>query len=313
MPPPIAPEVVIAPPAAKAPTHSLLRVGADLLNFDGDSTAIRAELGDRWQAGVEFLAESCDNGALFIPCCSTEVPEAVSPPTVVYIPGIAMATWSCSSWSRKALDFKGRARRKLEAVSSHHLATEFWRGDQAIACDLPNNYLANSESVTILNDGATSTPLVYALGMLQDAISDCNTGSPGVIHAKRSLLNLWKSAHLVRSQKDPDGTMRFFDVFDNEFISDSGYDGSGPDGTIDETGDTQWAYATGVVGVAAGEITINPEKESQALDRATNSLSYTAQQVVAAAWDSCCHFGINVSVCSTCCVSPLIADDTPGG
>lgn len=307
MPPPVAPEIIVAPPASKAPRHSLLRVGQDLLNFDGDSTEITENIGDRWEAGVEFTPEGCDEGSLFIPCCSTDVPVGVAPETVIVVPGIAMATWTCSSWSRRALDYKGRARRKLEAVASHHLAAEFWRGEAATLCDLPNDFLANLTTLTVLNEGATSTPLVYALGLIQDALGSCLNGGEGVIHSTRSVLNLWQSAHLVHQVIDPDGTIRFFDIFGNEFIADSGYDGSAPDGTVDSTGNTQWVYATGTVGVAQGDIIINPEKESQALDRATNTLTYTAQQTVVAAWDGCCHLGINVNICSTCCVDPLIA------
>lgn len=307
MPPPIAPEIVVAPAAAKAPRHSLLRVGADLLNMDGDSTEIRSDLGDRWEAGVTWLPEGCDEGSIWIPCCSDDVPDSVVPDSVIVIPGVAMATFKCSTFSRGALDYRGRARRKLQAVASHHLATEFWRGDAAIECDLPNDWLANPDTVTIVNSGAVSTPLLYALGLLQDALADCLNGGFGVIHAKRSLVNLWASASVIEKRIDSDtGTIRFFDMFDNEIIADSGYDGSATDGTIDETGDTQWVYATGIVGVASGNIIVNPPTEAEAVDRATNLVTYTAQQTVVAGFDNCCHFGINVSVCSTDCPDPLI-------
>ena len=311
MAPPIAPQVVIAPPAAKAPRHSLLRVGHDLLTFDGDKTEInQSEVNNRWEAGVEFLPEGCDSGGLWVPCEGQSFEPGTNPDSVVYIPMLAWAPWTCSSFGSEAIDFKGRATRKLDSVASHWLEREFWDGANAQAFALPNLYLAGP-TVTILNPFATSTPLVYAFGLLEQAISECLPGGEGTIHMSRMVATLLESAHLIHHIPDEQNkdTIRFFSQFGHEIIVGSGYDGSAPTslgGGVDPTGDTQWIYATSPVGVKEGKVQMTPEKESEALDRKTNTITYVANRTVAATWDGCCHFGINVNLCSTCCVSPLI-------
>jgi len=312
MAPPIAPQIVIAPPASKAPRHSLLRVGHDLLNFDGDDTEISRDIGNRWEAGVQFLAEGCDSGGMWAPCSNDAFTPGDTPAFNDYIPFVAWAPWTCSSWSRRAIDFKGRARRKLESVASHWLEREFWTGAVAQANGIPNLYLGGP-TVTILNPLATSTPLVYGFGLLEQALSECLPGGEGTIHMSRMVATLLESAHVIHHIPDEQNkdTIRFFSQFGHEIIVGSGYDGSAPTsegGAVDATGDTQWIYATSTVGVKAGEIQMTPERESQALDRATNTLTYVATQTVAATWDGCCHLGINLSLCSTCCVSPLIIE-----
>lgn len=308
----VAPEIVIAPPIAKVPRHSLLRVGFDLLAGGGDGGDV-GKIGNRWEAGVTFFPEGCDSGGLWVPCSDDVFGEGTCPDNIIYIPTVAWAPWTMSTFGSEAIDAKARAERKLASVASHWLERELWTGAEAQANGLPNLYLAGP-TLTILNPFATATPLVYAFGLLEQAISECLPGGEGVIHMSRMVATLLESAHLIHhipDEKNKD-TIRFFSQFGHEIIVGSGYDGSAPTslgGGTDATGNTQWIYATGPVGVKAGEVQMTPEKESQALNRGTNTITYVAQQTVAATWDGCCHLGINVNLCSTCCVDPLIAPE----
>lgn len=315
--PAIANGVVIAPPAAREPRHSLLRVGEDLLHLDGDASLISRDIDPRWEAGVQYLPEGCDSGGVYYLCEAVDFTVSTAPETVTNIPMVVWAPWTCSTFGSKATDFKKRAKRKLESVKSHWLEVEFWRGDHAVTSGYDNLYLGRSASLTIVNPAATSTPLVYAFGLLEQALSTCMNGGGGVIHVSRMVATLLESAHLIKVVPDSDkknSTIRYYTMFGTEVIAGSGYDGSGPGQAVaDVTGNTQWIYATGPVGVAEGKVIVTPETEREAMNRSTNQLSYVAARTVAATWDGCCHLGINVNLCATCCVDPLIPSGGGGG
>jgi hypothetical protein len=85
---------------------------------------------------------------------------------------------------------------------------------------------------------------------------------------------------------------------------DDGYDGSDPDGNVDATGETAWAYATGIVPVWTGAIRTIPDEGdlAAALDRSLNTIEWRVERPTLAMFDGCVHAGVNVDLCSTCCV-----------
>ena len=63
-----------------------------------------------------------------------------------------------------------------------------------------------------------------------------------------------------------------------------GYDGSDPDGNVDPTGETAWAYATSMVEIKLGRATLLPGagEIAAAIDRSTNLAEWRAERPVAA-------------------------------
>lgn len=82
--------------------------------------------------------------------------------------------------------------------------------------------------------------------------------------------------------------------------------GTAGSSTTDETGDTQWAYATSPTQVWLSDIHVFPDVENASNEMGNllfeeNEIEFSAQRFAAPLWDNCCHFGINVDLCSTCC------------
>lgn len=297
----IAPQVTVAPPAAREPLHSLIRVGDDLLDLDGDNSLTTPSLGDRWEAGVEYLPECLSPGTILVPCVATDLGITAFGDVAQATPFLVVTGIGCSTFGHQGIDFEGRVERALRASASFQLEQEFWQGSAAQANTLPNNYLSNSSSVTDLNPGAPSTPLLHGFSMMQYSLGRCMLGAPGMIHMSRNVFTLLFSAGVIEKVVESNGTIRYFDSFGNEIVSGTGYDGSGPDGTTDSDGNIFWIYGTGRVGVATSAIVPNEID----VNVATNDVEIYAQQSVVAMWDNCCHLGIALNICNTCCTDVL--------
>jgi hypothetical protein len=77
--------------------------------------------------------------------------------------------------------------------------------------------------------------------------------------------------------------------------------------TIDETGVTAWAYATSLTQVRLSEAQVWPdptnlENELGARMFEENEPEFFAARLGAVTFDGCCHAGIEIDMCSTCCV-----------
>jgi hypothetical protein len=79
-------------------------------------------------------------------------------------------------------------------------------------------------------------------------------------------------------------------------IAGAGYDPLvGPFAAANELADTEaWVYATGMVDVRLGEPMIYPETMAEALDRATNTVTYRGERTAAVNPDGCCMFAVLV-------------------
>jgi len=217
-------------------------------------------------------------------------------PIVEYRPWMAQVGDRCSTFGWQARDFQGRARRALLASQSRIVETELLTGAIAQEAGFPNLYLQGPQTVDLSPGG--SSPLVYALAALQQAIAEGQNGR-GMIHATIPTVTLWLAASAIRR----DGNL-LVDALDNIVVPGAGYDGGGPGGTApDPTGETAWAYATGIVEVRQADVTILPGSLDEALDRASNTIAWRAERTVAAWWDGCVSSAINVNLCETCCVA----------
>lgn len=267
---------------------------------------VRPVTGDdmHWQGGFTFAPNGCLTATLADPQCdhnAFDIDGDDLPTVVEYTPHVVTVAAKCGALTGTARDELGaRVRSALEAAQGPPIERELWRGDRAISDSLPNFYLAGGSPAFVnLTPGADDAiPGFYALSALQAALAECNNGARGMIHASRQVVTMWQRFNVVRLE----GTV-MLDAYDNWIVAGAGYDGSDPDGDVDATGNTSWAYATGLVDVRLGEVVTIPGLGAiaDALDRGNNLMQWQANRIVGATWDGCCHAGARVNVCDTCC------------
>lgn len=262
------------------------------------------ETAHNWQSGFSFSPNGCVPATILDPQCGSDDNASIEPsdlPAVVdFIPYLVLVAAHCTSLQgASGADLGARIRAIVELDQGVAVEEELWKGTKATASSWPNFFLAGgSPNFDNLTPGPTDAiPGMYALGALQAALGQCNGGVRGMIHASKQVVTMWQERNLVRRE----GTA-ILDLYDNFIIAGAGYDGTGPDDEFDATGNTSWAYATGMVDVRLGGIDTVPtlDRIEQALDR-TNDFMWQAQRFAAATWDGCCHIGARVNVCETCC------------
>lgn len=255
----------------------------------------------RWENGYTWRPlGGCAEADTWAPCSGDEKVIDPTAPLVEVIPWTAYAGFTCSTWAIEEIERIAHAEIRLAARAGQAIELELWAGDIAQAMDYPNPYLASPAAVQLTHPGQVSA-LRHGLGNLQDAIRDClGSEVPGVIHATPQTVALWASEHMVFDY--PDGILR--DIFGNIVIGGAGYataEGEGPDGDVDPTGKTVWAYATGPVRAMLGPVYITPDDTGEALIRTTNDITWRAERTVSAAFDPCCLFANRISLCDINC------------
>lgn len=261
------------------------------------SAAQEVQTPDRWDLGITSpAAETCIQGATFDPSCLAIQPDVngvKAPPFIDPIrPGTPWDTdpfalesgFECDAQGLKMIDFPGRARRQLEAVTSKLMEFELWTGEQK-----PGNPSLDKDAV-VLAGGVAQAPL-RALIHLGSALSSCGSGGPGMLHAPTWLVDLWIGLYgaLVVEQ----GARLTTKVRKDIIVAGTGYPGTGPDGATVAAGRT-WVYATGQVQYRLGEILVFPETVKEATNRGTNDVEYTAMRMAMVNFDPCCHFAVLV-------------------
>lgn len=261
------------------------------------SAEVITEPDSRWESGVSYEPEMCGNdrtGTMGV-CNLTSQSKTVAlgGGAVDVESFIVWAGDSCSSFGFASRDWQGRARRKLAACESRLVERELWRGElsRGHAPDWPNKYLAHSDSDIVTT--SQTTPL-NALACLEQALAECNCGSQGMIHATPQLVTHWASQQLVRREGN-----KIFTTLGTVVVPGSGYDGSGP--AASAGGDpvapagSIWAYATGMVHIRLGPVVPMPNNLNEALNRATNTITYYAERIVEVSWD-CCHMAAEIDL-----------------
>lgn len=287
------PRSTVQAPTRQPPVLTLIGASRTLA---GDTTPdIGAAV--RWEGGgVEFEPLPCNTETVpYVPGCAEldlddrERPDVQKFDTITLWKGVR-----CSSRPRELEAAQARARQLLLVDQHRQLEHEFWTGDihQAASPDLEGRWLAQDGVVEELSQDA---PLVYGLAALQEALGSGSAGGTGcgrgMIHATIPTATLWLAASAIRREG-----LLLLDAFDNIIVPGVGYDGSSPDGTVDGTGETAWAYATGIVDTRLADIDAR-----SAHNPTTNNVDAIASREAIAYWDGCCHYGVNVNLCNTDC------------
>lgn len=250
----------------------------------------------RWEIGIAFTPEATAvTGDILDDVCGDAVRSDPPALTIVeYQPWEVSASVKCDAPSFTEGELNERGHRQLAKVLTRAVEMELWRGEKSQANAWPNNWLANSASYTDLSAGG-ARPLAYALADLQYGLARAYNDA-GVIHASARLVSLWHSAQMIELADDG----RFIDIFGNTILCGPGYDGSDDTGTVDATLTTEWAYATGPIGLRIGEVTIINEPVAT-VDHTTNQVAIHAECFAAAYWDNQAHLAIQVDLCTTAC------------
>lgn len=279
----MAPAAVVAAPPLQPPRFGLITSARDAT---GD--------GARWEGGFGWEAESCAQAGVVDPCGSTtktldadDLEGAQD-----YTPFVVWAGHRCSTFGSSGPDREAKARRLLAVHQHRAVEAEFWNGTVSRANSWGNPYLRSITGSQRLSPGGTSSPLVYALAALEEAVAEC--GGRSMIHCTVQTATLWYAAQAIRRE----GTLLLTGL-DNIVVPGSGYDGSAPDGNIDATGATAWAYATGMVDVRLGDVVVFGGEAS--MEQRQNLIEVRAERTAAANFDPCCLFGVNVALCETFC------------
>jgi hypothetical protein len=262
---------------------------------------------------TDSASDPLTGGAATITPEIIQIPGFLEPPDVkkdydgqqgniVYSPYVVEVPYTCSTWGFQVNDYEGRARRQLEAGLSKAIEREFWTGEKNPA-NMNLTFWTPNDDAHVLNPGGALAPTAVtpdtALVLLEAALASCATGSAGMLHATTATAERWASLYFIDA--DEEGSDRLLRTRSREdiVIVGAGYTGTGPFGQPAPAVGTAWAFATGMVDVRLGEPMIYPETLSEALDRATNTVTFRGEQVAATNWDGCCSFAVLVDLSTT--------------
>lgn len=256
-----------------------------------------------FEGGITFVPEGCMPVGTADAFCGDPLTREASDFAAVVssVPALAWTAGVCSTLGGiPRAELGGRIAANLDRVIGKQVEAELWTGAHATGVAVDNLYLAGGSPgfVNLSPDPSDVSPGAYALAALQAFLADCADAGRGMIHASRNVVTMWQERNLLRR----DGTV-ILDLYDNFVVAGAGYPGTDPDGDEDTTGETSWAYATGLVDVRLGAVQYLPALDdiAAALDRGRNDLTYVVQRAFSATWDGCCHAGVRVGVCETCC------------
>lgn len=308
-------EDIIEPAPLAAPRLSLLAavpVHDVVLDGNGqpnEATTARTVDGSAWREGaLTWTPEPCGGeGGTYDPSCGGPVVDISGDKTTVqaaehYHAFGVFEPESCSNFGYAGLDTNQRARRAITLDEAKQVERELWKGTraQAIGGDfLLNRWLARNvagpgsggtfpPAVTQLKAGVAQTP-VRALAELEQEIATRRSGGRGIIHASRRTVTFWTRDFLLYRA----GNVLLTVASDTIVVPGEGYDGSAPDGSVDASGNSAWAYATGSIEVFRGPVEVigpmSPEQTTQ------NRRTSIAVRKYAFEIDPCVYVGINVS------------------
>lgn len=262
-----------------------------------DSVTVNSDTAERWEMGFTFRPRPCVGGGIFDPCITPNLVPPRGRAPIHINPFVVWGGDDCSAFGWTAANYRERAIELLDMQTDHRIARELWRGEQAIISGWANPHLASLDSHVVT---AGPQAPIAALACLEQGIQACSGGQRGMIHAMPQLVTHW--AALGNSVLRREGG-QLLTIHDTIVVSDGGYTGSGPGDTPATT--SQWAYATGLVSIELGEISVYPETLEQAFDSRVldNDISFLATRPAVAYWDNCCHLAAEVNLVP-CAVGP---------
>lgn len=255
-----------------------------------DVATIVPDLDPHWRSGAQVYSYPPDLAHTWNPCPdgSSQQPSTKLVGGIIPIPIFNAFTVylaeTCQSKGIGAIPnieeaqarFEARAEAVFAAVEAQAVELEFSQGFA-----VPSNpFLADGEGVP-LNSGAATDP-IEALALLEDAIAD--TGRGGVIHATPATVTAWESTGFTL---DRVGTILTTRACGTPIVVGTGYLDANPFNVADPGPRQAWAFATGPVQIRRSpNLTILPERVDQAINTATNEITYRVERDYLVDWDT---------------------------
>lgn len=191
----------------------------------------------------------------------------------LYYPFDVRTSIKVSTMGTSLDDIEEGARNALDIAVQRATEIEFLNGNIAsqLTKDNDNRYLSHSSTVDLTPTSGTGVKLRYGMALLEDAISS-GIGAKGVIHATKG------AAFAARLEQD--GKTLLTQV-GTPVVAGSGYVSNVGPGGVAASGNNVWLYGTGPVSVRRGKVSVTPEKQSQAVNTAINTVEYYVDQPVA--------------------------------
>ena len=287
-------------PAAPTPRGPTLLRSANLVDdviIEPDGVTRR---NPRWMQGLTWRPRACGSSAIVagVDVCATfsgfsEQSEGTAPQ---YVPPHVAVALPCSGISGGPVlaETRDRAVALLDRCQTLGIADELWTADVAVARGWPNPSLSDPTGLEQLGAGA-ATAVLDAMAALEEGAAQNSCAGGGVIHATVQTVTYWKHLQLLERQADG----RLLTALGTVVIADPGYDGSAPDGSVDASGATAWAYGTTMIDIRLGPVEIstgpNPNLDLSGLDRRDNDFVVYAHRAFAATFDPCTRVGVKVN------------------
>ena len=233
---------------------------------------------------------------------------------VVVDPYTVEVPFECSSFGWQTTDYEERALDNLRLGKSKAIESEWWTGTKiptnpSLVRSTPN------DDAHILNPGGAAAPTPVSPGialiLFAQALANCGTGQRGMIHATPALVERWLNLTAVNSVSISDFLAEELGIRNEPgliiltpgrgdiVVNGAGYPGTGPLGQPPPGPNEVWAYATGIVNVRTSDTILIPDNLDEALDRATNTITYRGEMEAMAYDDGCCRFAVLIDICGT--------------
>lgn len=255
------------------------------------------EAEERWANGVSVYPYPDELGAIHDACSAGTFREKGTGGTVPNPEFGAMTVWvaeTCSSFgifgeglsAAEAQDrFVARASSVFGAVESTAVEREFLAGDvlgtQPFLADGDGTFPAASTAQTV----------VEGFALLEAEIAA--SGRRGLIHISPAVA-IAASYRRILFEDARAGVLRT--INGTTVVPGAGYQDASvhPAGKSAASGTQEWIYATGPVDVRRSETFVIPGDLSQALDRATNTITYLVERAYAVDWDTVVQASVKV-------------------
>lgn len=252
-----------------------------------------------WAQGITFDVEPCDDGVLYASVCQVTTEKALvayddRPDPVEYLPVLLIAADRCSTLSRTTQEAEQRANRLLLNVQSHQLEVAFWVGeatDDPTANGGDRPHLADGTAEVIGGGPVASVP--RAIGLLDQALSDCLHGVAGMAH-----MTPYAQAQAAAASALHRENGQWYTPAGHLVVAGSGYEGIGPRSAPGQAlpaapslGGDQWAYGTPMVTTLLSDVVVNSD-----VDWAVNDVTARAERYGAAFHGPCCKFAIQLDL-----------------
>lgn len=195
-----------------------------------------------------------------------------------YYPFDIEASMTSSTMGRRPEALYEAAANALDLVAQKAIESEFWHGTIAktLTKDNDNRYLSQELALDVTPTAGTAVKVRYGQALLEEALAETPLSAVGTIHAPKLIASVLQTANDNGALRTNLGTY---------VVAGSGYSHIGPDGVLAPTG-RAWMYATGPITVHLGSINVVPEKMNQAIDTATNTVTYYVNRPAAVTWST---------------------------